>query len=135
MEPSSQLARGQMAAIWSHLGEPRRALELRQEDLRRAGRNDDAETLARVFAEGGEQGVYHWYLTALEERAKRKPVSPYSRALLHGVLGEVDQAFHWMNRALDERWGLVVYFKVNPWLTSLHDDPRWEQCLQRMGVA
>jgi hypothetical protein len=40
-----------------------------------------------------------------------------------------------MNRALDERYGLVVYFKSNPWLASLHGDPRWNHLLRRMGVA
>ena len=135
MAPSAPLVRGQMAAIWSHLGEPRKALELRQEELRRGGRSEDAETIGRLFAEGGEPAVYRWYLNALEERAKTKRVSPLSRALLHGVLGELEDAFHWLDRALDERWGLVIYFKNNPWLTSLHHDPRWSKLLQRMNVA
>ena len=34
--------------------------------------------------------------------------------MLHGILGEVDDAFHWLNRALDERWGLVIFFKSLP---------------------
>jgi hypothetical protein len=58
-----------------------------------------------------------------------------SRALLHGVLGEVDEAFRWLDRASDEGWGLLIYVKVNPWLRSLHGDPRWGELLRRMHVA
>ena len=45
-----------------------------------------------------------WYLAALEKRAKTKPVSPYNRALLHAVLGEKDEAFRWLDEALEKRW-------------------------------
>jgi len=131
----SSLVRGQMAAIYSSLGEPEKALEVRQEELRNAGRAEAAEELGRAFAESGDEGMYRWYLTALEKRAESRRVSPYSRALLHGVLGEADSAFRWLDEAYRQHWGLLMWVKVNPWLTSLHGDPRWGELLTKMGVA
>ena len=54
---------------------------------------------------------------------------------LHGVLGEADAAFHWLDQAYRQHWGFLMWVKVNPWLTSLHGDPRWGELLTKMGVA
>ena len=135
MAPGSPLSRGQLAAVYSALGDPGKALEVRQEDLRRAGRDEAADELGRAFAASGEEGVYRWYLAALEKRAETRPVSPYSRGILHGALGENDQAFRWLEKAYEAHFGLFVYVKVNPWLTGLHGDPRWGALMEKMGVA
>ena len=131
----SPLARGEIAAVYSALGQPEKALEIRLEDLRSAGRLDAADAVEKAFAGSGEEGVYRWYLAELEKRAETRSVSPLSRALLHAVLGEVDAAFRWLEEAFEQRFGLFVYVKVNPWFAPLHDDPRWAALLGRMGVA
>jgi serine/threonine-protein kinase len=131
----SPLARGQLAAVYSALGEPEKALAVRQEDLRQAGRDAAAEELGRAFADAGEEGVYRWYLDELERRALKRPVSAYSRALLHAVLGEADAAFRWLDEAIDQHLGLLMWVKVNPWLEGLHADPRWAAVLGRMGTG
>jgi tetratricopeptide (TPR) repeat protein len=135
MDPSAALVRGQMAAILSALGDPEGALEIRQEELRRAGRQEAAVELGRVYATGGEDAVYRWYLALLDQRAARRRVSPFSRAILHGALGDKDEAFRWLEEAYEARWGLLIFAKVNPWLQSLHDDPRWDDLMRRMNLG
>ena len=47
--------------------------------------------------------------------------------------GEIDPAFEWLNRAIEEKqyvWGSLVF---DPAFSKLHDDPRWENIRARDG--
>lgn len=52
-----------------------------------------------------------------------------------GQLGETDEAFRWLNRAVDERVGLSLYLKVygRTFLKDLRSDPRYDDVLRRVG--
>jgi len=60
---------------------------------------------------------------------------PMQVARAHAYRGEVDQAFEWLDRTNDlhqARWGMNEHygvFKFDPFLESLHDDPRWDALL------
>jgi Tfp pilus assembly protein PilF len=59
---------------------------------------------------------------------------PGHAASLCGLLGEVDQAFQWLERSLEsERPGIAAV--DDPGLDSLRSDPRWISLLQRMGKS
>jgi tetratricopeptide (TPR) repeat protein len=55
-------------------------------------------------------------------------------AILHAIRGEVDDAFHWMNKAVDTRDSGASMVKSIPVLPALHRDPRWPVFLARMGL-
>jgi DNA-binding SARP family transcriptional activator/Flp pilus assembly protein TadD len=57
-----------------------------------------------------------------------------SRALLHGVLGELDDAFAWLNR-IDE-WALppLVTLSNEPGLAPLRADPRFQRIRKRLAM-
>ena len=51
----------------------------------------------------------------------------------HAWRGEIDQAFKWLDRAIDEKqymWGSLVF---DPAFSNLHSDPRWEDIRARDG--
>jgi len=51
----------------------------------------------------------------------------------HAWRGEIDQAFKWLDRAIDEQqymWGSLVF---DPAFSNLHSDPRWEGVRARDG--
>jgi TolB-like protein/Flp pilus assembly protein TadD len=54
-------------------------------------------------------------------------------AEVYAFRGEIDNAFDWLQRAYDNRDGGIVFMLVNPLLANLHDDPRWEPFLDKMG--
>jgi len=54
---------------------------------------------------------------------------------IHAGLGDVDEAFEWLNRAIDENSPWVFHLKVDPFVDPLRSDPSFEQLLQRMGLA
>ena len=56
-------------------------------------------------------------------------------ALLYARLGEIEEALGWLEEAVRQRGGLMVFAKVHPWLDSLRPEPRFGEALQQMGLA
>jgi TolB-like protein/Tfp pilus assembly protein PilF len=58
----------------------------------------------------------------------RKGLFAYELGLVHAALGDLDVAFKWFNRAVQERSGWIAYVPVDPRLDELRADPRFD-CL------
>ncbi|MGE5177768.1 MAG: protein kinase domain-containing protein [Bacteroidota bacterium] len=54
-------------------------------------------------------------------------------ALIYAVRGDVDAAFTWLDRALEQRDSGLPGMLPNPRLRPLHGDPRWKEFLRKMG--
>jgi adenylate cyclase len=48
--------------------------------------------------------------------------------------GEIDQAFAWLDRAYQQRDPSLEQIKFDPFLKSLHGDPRWKAFLRKMKL-
>jgi len=76
---------------------------------------------------------------ALIERFRVMPpgvyVPPTSFAWIHMGLGEIDEFFEWMDRAIDERDHFVMPIKTYPFLDPVRDDPRYLGLLRKMNLA
>ena len=67
--------------------------------------------------------------------AARKPVrAPVAFAIVYAGLGKIDEAFHWLGKAVDERDGLLIYLKVGSVFDSLRSDRRFSEILARVGL-
>jgi TolB-like protein/Tfp pilus assembly protein PilF len=55
-------------------------------------------------------------------------------AWIHFGLGEIDQAFVWMERTVDERDPMIVPIKSYPFLDPLRGDPRFAALLRKMNL-
>jgi len=55
-------------------------------------------------------------------------------ALTYVWHGDPDKAFEWLDIAFEQRDVFMTQLTYNPWLVSLHDDPRWEKILDRVGL-
>jgi serine/threonine protein kinase/Tfp pilus assembly protein PilF len=55
-------------------------------------------------------------------------------AEVYAQRGEADQAFAWLERAHARRDGALMEMKVNPLLTPLSRDPRWQAFLEKMNL-
>ena len=47
---------------------------------------------------------------------------------------ELDKAFEWLDIAFEQKDSYMTQLIFNPWLAPLHDDPRWEVILDKMGL-
>ena len=59
----------------------------------------------------------------------------YQTAVIYAYLNEADAAFEWLDRALEERDSGMVLLLGDPFLANIHDDPRWNILLDKMGLA
>ncbi len=59
---------------------------------------------------------------------------PYNLALLYAWLDDREPALHWLEEALAQKGGLILWTKVHPWLDNLRPEPRFEAILDHMGV-
>ena len=64
----------------------------------------------------------------------KEPVSPFFIALVYTAMGDKDDAFLWLDKAVTERSGSVRYLKIEPRLDPLRSDPRFDALLQRVGL-
>jgi TolB-like protein/tetratricopeptide (TPR) repeat protein len=73
---------------------------------------------------------------ALEELVARYHHSmAYQVAQAHAWRGEVDQAFHWLDRAYAQHdSGLADYVKYDPFLRQMRADPRYTALLRKMNL-
>jgi TolB-like protein/class 3 adenylate cyclase/Flp pilus assembly protein TadD len=55
-------------------------------------------------------------------------------AMLCSILGEKDEAFAWLEKALDNREARLCRLKVDPRWNSLRSDPRFVAILKRIGL-
>jgi hypothetical protein len=60
---------------------------------------------------------------------------PFGLALAYVGLGEVDEAFRWLERGFDARAPFMHATRVTPAFQPLHRDRRWQALLQRMNQA
>ena len=56
-------------------------------------------------------------------------------AQMYAFHGDIDSGFEWLNRAYDGRDSGMTLVHADPFLSSLRDDPRWGQLLQKMGLS
>ncbi|MCA1600904.1 MAG: winged helix-turn-helix domain-containing protein [Acidobacteria bacterium] len=77
-------------------------------------------------------------LTAATKESDQMPgvinVSPHSIAEIHAALGQIDEAFAWLDKAHDQHDMQLVSLKVNPTLDSLRSDARFADLGRRVGL-
>ena len=61
----------------------------------------------------------------MEELATKRYVAPFDLALLHIAVGETDEGFEWLEKAVHDRGIEIVSLKVDPRLESVRSDPRF----------
>jgi len=78
---------------------------------------------------------------ALREAVERWEAEP-DTSVLYGALalgrielGDVDPGFSWMEKAFAEQRASLVFAKVEPFMDSVRDDPRFLDLLRRLGLT
>ena len=90
--------------------------------------------LAHFLAQSGGNEEAEEILRRVEERAEESHVSPILFAVIFTGLERKDEAFKWLNRAVDERSSGVIYLRIDPTWRMLRADPRFEKLMARIGL-
>lgn len=89
----------------------------------------------QLYALTGRRAEAHAELRRLERLARERYVSAYDRATVHATLGDIERTFELLQRALDERAGLIAWLPWDPVFDALRADPRYERLLARLPVT
>ena len=90
--------------------------------------------LGHAYGIAGKKKEAQEILEKLFEKSKRTYVPAYDIAAVYIGLGEKNQAFEWLFKALEERSGFVVYIKCDRRFDGLRPDPRFQDLLRRMNL-
>ena len=91
--------------------------------------------LKATYAETGMKGYWRKWLELCNRQMMPNHVTSYFPAVACAILGEKDLAFEWLEKALEERIGFLVYLKVEPVFDCLRSDERFENLLRRVGLS
>ncbi len=74
------------------------------------------------------------FLAEAHKIGERRHICSYEVASLHSVLGEMDEAYEWMERSLVERSLCLTWLMTEPWMKSFRADPRFPKLAAKVGL-
>jgi Tfp pilus assembly protein PilF len=90
--------------------------------------------LGWAYASTGRTGEALKLLEELQERAQNQYTPSWSFAVIYQGLGEMDKAFDWFEKAVDEHEPLMLHIHVHPNYDPLHTHPRYPALLRKMNL-
>ena len=90
--------------------------------------------LGHAYATSGKTAEAKQVLADLEQLQGQRYVSPYTVAAIHTGLGDQDQAFKWLESAVEERDIWLMNLKVDPVFARLRSEKRFQDLLTRTGL-
>jgi TolB-like protein/Flp pilus assembly protein TadD len=90
--------------------------------------------LGYVYAVSGQREKAFGVLRRLEELAKTRPVSHFTKAFVFAGLADRESALASLEKAYEEGSAWLYMLKAYPWLASLHNEPRFQELVRRVGL-
>ena len=95
---------------------------------------ENVELYRNAYETSGWRGVRQKFF-ALQKLNERKPsANLYAMARQCALLGEKEQAFEYLNKAIEKRQGQLVQLNVEPSFDILRDDLRFDELVRRVGL-
>jgi len=135
LDPHYAIALVNIGRGYEQLGMHQQAREAFQTILTAAP--DDPAILALMGHEygiSGDPANANKILARLKDVSTRKYVPAIYFAVVYIGLNRKDDAFHWLDKAYDERCEYLVYLGSEPLADPLRSDPRFAHLLSRIGL-
>jgi serine/threonine-protein kinase len=134
LNPSFIRARVILGKVYEQKGQHAKAIEMLRSAVALSG--DDPvplAALAHALAIAGKTGEANKILGQLHESAGRVYVSAGSFAAIYTGLGEIERAFYWLEKALENKDIEIVWLKVSPIFNPLRADSRFSELIGRVS--
>jgi len=90
--------------------------------------------LGHLEASSGNEAGARRILQELTEARSKRVVSAWGIAALHASLGDVEEAFRWLDVALEEHATGLMFLRVHPRLDRIRQDPRYRALVRKVGL-
>ena len=90
--------------------------------------------LAHLEISRGNEAEARRMLADLTAARATRVVSAWGIATLHARLGDVDEAFRWLDLAVKEGSTGLIFLRVHPRLDNIRSDPRYAALLRTVGL-
>jgi eukaryotic-like serine/threonine-protein kinase len=101
---------------------------------RDASTSEFASAMEQGFRTGGWQGALTKGIQTRKAQRRAGYQSAYGIAQLYAELGDKDQAFMWLNTALQEHDWYLIGLKTDFALDSIRADPRFAELVRKVGL-
>ena len=132
LEPNLGVAHANIWIAYAHggaKGTPTPAIHIESNDTSLL----DLAALAGAYATTGQRSEAEGILARLKTLSEHRYICPYEMATAHEALGHHDEAFQWLQKAIDDRSTCMPDLKTDPRLEGLHGDSRFTQLLRAVG--
>jgi len=137
LNPNFAPAHQTLGWAYLHRGKREEAILEFRKALQLSG-TDDADLvldLGFAYATAGNGQEARRILAKLKKLHQRGLVPSGSIAILYGALGELNEAFAWLEKAYEERDPQLTYLTVpGRRFDPLRHDPRFQQLVHRIGL-
>ncbi len=93
-----------------------------------------ADAIGKAFRKSGYGEAIRVSVKADIDRSRREYVQPLKIAESYAMIGDMKNAFQWLDKAYQVHDDALPYLKVAPGLRSIHSDPRYLGLLRRVGL-
>jgi TolB-like protein/DNA-binding winged helix-turn-helix (wHTH) protein len=121
-----------LAEVYWHQGRFDKALEEERLEFERRGDTILLAALEEGLDAGGPSGAMRAVAEALAIRASESFVDPFDIGQAYARAGMVDEALHWLDKAVEYGSYEMNYVAFWPQLDVIRNDPRYPQLLQRV---
>ena len=124
-----------LGSCYFHIGKHDDAIRAMETQAQVLGRSSFAlGNLGWAYASTGRTAEALTLLEELQERANTQYTPSWSFAVIYQGLGEMDKAFDWFEKAVDEHDPLMLHVHVHPNYDPLHTHPRYHALLRKMNL-
>jgi DNA-binding winged helix-turn-helix (wHTH) protein/Tfp pilus assembly protein PilF len=133
MEPQSTVVENWVSWIYEKKGMRDEAVSHDLTSLRGDLPQDEVDRLSTLYQRAGWKEYWQRRIDLMSPH-EQQGCTAYSMAVSYLRLGNQDQAFLWLNRAIDHRCMWMIWLKVDPMLDDLRPDPRYGKLLRRINL-
>ena len=131
--PGMDHARSWLGRAYMRKGDYERAI--REFQMRKSASVQSYSDLAAAYALAGRRQEALAELERLMTLSRERYVSAYDIAIIHVSLGNSNEAFAWLDRAIDERAMPLVVLRFDPAFDQIRDDPRMTGVMARLAAS
>jgi DNA-binding winged helix-turn-helix (wHTH) protein/TolB-like protein/Tfp pilus assembly protein PilF len=134
LDPSSFPARRYLGLAYEAKGMHAEAIAEFQKGVKLSGSPLMLALLGHAYAVAGKKAEALQVLKDLEQLQEQRYVSPYTVAAIHAGLGDHEQAFKWLDTAVETRDIWLMNLKVDPVFSKLRTERRFTDILARIRL-